>query len=147
MVHNLLSHNGSSLNVCLVQWKTHPPPTREASQRKGGGLLRPSPLSPGYLFFLLPGLSKAVSRQSRGSINICWRDGGEDWCLYPPCGLTACSDHCPRPSHTHLYPTSGRLKKLLRPHTGALAEEQRRHVHVADDISIWLLVECFVSDP
>lgn len=38
--------------------------------------------------------------------------------------------------------TQGLLPSLASP-----AEGQRRHVHVADDISIWLLVECFVSDP
>lgn len=57
------------------------------------------------------------------------------------------------PPPPHLYPTSRRLKKPWQPHKGSLAlsqsltEERRRHVHIADDISIWLLVECFVSDP
>ena len=46
-----------------------------------------------------------------------------------------------------IYTPQGGDSRNCASHTQALAEEQRRHVHVADDISIWLLVECFVGDP
>lgn len=107
-----------ALNVCLFNRRLTPPPPskRHLKRRELGcfalclshlGMARHS-----FLFFawILAKLSQ------RCSINICWRDGGEGWCLYPPLGLTSCSDHCPRPSHTHLYPTRGRLKKLPATH-------------------------------
>lgn len=104
-----------ALNVCSIEDSPHFPPPRGISEGGSWAALPFASLTwgwPDILFFawILAKLSQ------RCSINICWRDGGEGWCLYPPLGLTSCSDHCPRPSHTHLYPTRGRLKKLPATH-------------------------------
>lgn len=69
-------------------------------------------------------------------VSACARPAGS-----PPALIIA-----PGPA-TLIYTPQVGDQKPHQPHTGAFAEEQRRHVHVADDMSIWLLVECFVSDP
>lgn len=54
----------------------------------------------------------------------------------------------------HSYTPQAGDSRNCASHTGASPSPappdrgaEETHVHVADDISIWLLVECFVSDP
>lgn len=62
--------------------------------------------------------------------------------------LASCSSHCSEPNHIHLYHTDKRLGKAAAgPPSTAAPAEPRSHVHIANGLSIWLLVERFVSDP
>ena len=88
----------------------------------------------------LANLSKMLSTPLLGGMEMkagaCVHPAGS-----PPSLITA-----PGPA-TLVHTPPVRDSRNCQPHTGTPAKEQRRHVHVADDISIWLLVECFVSDP
>lgn len=140
---------GTPCLFCSTKDSPHlPPPIPKSHFRVGEvGLLGPLPLSPGdgQHSFLV----------SAWIWQICLKDaqytfaGGMEMkagaCVHPagspPSLITA-----PGPA-TLVHTPPVRDSRNCQPHTGTPAKEQRRHVHVADDISIWLLVECFVSDP
>lgn len=71
---------------------------------------------------------------------------GKGWCLQQS-WVTSRSGYHSEPSPIHLYHTDKRLKNRRAARHSCPCREHRRHVHIANDIGIWLLVEGFVSDP